>query len=97
MGRCQRLLRRELDKIIDTPFTPARLAAAKRQICAQIAISCEAKESYAVAMGKTFAHYGRRRDVPALCERIMALTPEEVQRVAAEVYAPGRISTLIYH
>ncbi len=97
VGRCRRLLRRELDKIIDTPFTPARLTAAKRQLCAQIAISCEAKESYAVAMGKTFAHYGRHRDVPALCERIMALAPEEVQRVAAEVYAPERISTLIYH
>lgn len=94
--RCRRLLRRELDKIIETPFTPARLTAAKRQLCAQIAISCEARENYAVALGKTFAHYGQRRDVPALCERIMSLTTEEVQSVAAEVYAAPRVSTLIY-
>lgn len=94
--RCRRLVRRELDKIASTPFTPARLTAAKRQLCAQIAISCEARESYAVALGKTFAHYGRHRDVSALCDRIMQLTPEEVRGVAEEVYAPSRVSTLIY-
>ena len=94
--RCRRLLERELCRFIDKPLTAAQLAAAQKQLCGQVGISTDASESHALALGKTFAHYERHRDIEAIVRAIKAVTPDEVQRVAAEVYAPDRLTTLIY-
>lgn len=94
--RCLRLVKRELQRLIATPLTPTQLRYAKAQLCGQIGISTDNRESYAHALAKTFAHTGRRRDVGELLARIQAVTAEELQQLAAEIYAPERISTLIY-
>lgn len=94
--RCRRLVERELRRFIEAPLSEARLRAAKKQLCGQIVISAASAEGYALSLGKTFAHYGRHRDLGALCEAIKAVTAEEMQAVAAEVYAPERLTTLIY-
>lgn len=94
--RCRRLLERELVRFIEKPLTAAQLLAAKKQLCGQIGISTDASEGYALAMGKTFAHYNRHRDVAQLIEDIQSVTAEELQKVAAEVYDPQRLTTLIY-
>ena len=94
--RCRRLLERELCRFIDKPLTAAQLAAAKKQLCGQVGISTDASEGHALALGKTFAHYGLHRDIERIVSAINAVTADEVQRVAAEVYAPDRLTTLIY-
>ena len=94
--RCRRLLERELCRFIDKPLTAAQLAAAKKQLCGQVGISTDASESHALALGKTFAHYGLHRDIERIVSAINDVTADEVQRVAAEVYAPDRLTTLIY-
>lgn len=96
INRCKRLLYRELDKLVNTPLTPARLAAAKRQIKGQVGISTDASEGYALALGKTFAHYGIHREVDKILESIDDLTAEEIQQTAASVYDKERLTTLIY-
>ena len=96
VARCRRLLERELRRFTDNPLSEARLKAAKKQLLGQIGISTDAPENYALAMGKTFAHYNRYRDIERLCRDINAVTAEEVQAVAAEVYRPERLTTLIY-
>lgn len=94
--RCRRLLERELCRFIDKPLTAAQLAAAKKQLCGQVGISTDASEGHALALGKTFAHYGLHRDIGRIVSAINDVTAVEVQRVAAEVYAPDRLTTLIY-
>lgn len=94
--RCRRLVERELCRFIDTPLTLTQLAAAKKQLKGQVGISCDASESYALALGKTYAHYGIHRNVNDILQRIDEITAAEVQQTAAEVYAPERLSTLIY-
>ena len=47
-------------------------------------------------MGKTYAHYGRPRSIARLFRQIDALTAADVQAVACEVYAPERLTTLVY-
>lgn len=94
--RCMRLIARELDKIATTPMTPHQLRAAKQQLIGQIGISCDSSEGYALALGKTFAHYNVHRDVQNICREVEALTPEQLQQIAQEVYASDRITTLIY-
>lgn len=96
VGRCRRLLLRELRRFIERPLSDSQLAAAKKQLCGQVVISTDAAESYALALGKTFAHYGTHRNVSALCSRIREITAADVQQVAAEIYAYDRLTTLIY-
>lgn len=96
VGRCRRLLLRELRRFIERPLSDSQLAAAKKQLCGQVVISTDATEGYALALGKTFAHYGTHRNVSALCSRIREITAADVQQVAAEIYADDRLTTLIY-
>lgn len=96
VDRCLRLVRRELQRMIDQPLTPRQLQAAKKQFIGQIGISREARESYAIGLGKTYAHYDTWCDLDALAQEVDALTSEELQTVAAEVFAADRLSLLVY-
>ena len=96
VDRCLRMVRRELQRMIDQPLTARQLAAAKKQFIGQIGISREARESYAISLGKTYTHYDTWRDLDALAQAVSALTSEELQAVAAEVFAADGLSLLVY-
>lgn len=96
ISRCRRIVARELKRLTDTPLTPTRLNAAKKQIKGQIKISRDRLESYALSMGKVYSQYGRHRDVDEMCRRIDAITPDDIQAVANDIFAPERLTTLIY-
>ena len=93
--RCLRLIRRELDKVMCRPLSDAQLRAAKRQIRGQIGIACDSRESFALDFAKSFLHYGWKKDVTALCERIDALTAADLQRVAQDLFAEERLTSLV--
>lgn len=94
--RCRRLVSAELKKLVAAPLSETALAAAKRQIKGQIGISCDNFESMALAMGKTFLHYNRPRDIERLFRKIDALTAAALQQTAAELFCPDNLTTLIY-
>ena len=94
--RCRKLLRRELNRFIDRPLSPTQLNTAKKQLCGQIGISTDSSEAYALALGKTFAHYNRHRSVSAIIDAIQHVTADEIQKVAQEIYQPDRLTTLMY-
>jgi predicted Zn-dependent peptidase len=96
VNRCLRLIKRELQRLATTPLTPSQLRAAKQQLKGQIGISCDSSEGYAIAMGKTFAHYNVHRDVANICQEIDALTSDALLQIAQDVYAPEKFTTLIY-
>lgn len=93
--RCLRLIRRELDKVMQRPLSDAQLRAAKRQIRGQIGIASDSRESFALDFAKSYLHYGWRKDVTALCERIDALTAADLQRVAQDLFAEERLTMLV--
>ena len=94
--KCLKLVRRELDKVINAPLTASQLAAAKRQIKGQIGVACDNRESFALDFGKTYLHYGWQKDVTKLMDDIDNITAEEIQEVANEILAADRLTTLIY-
>lgn len=94
--RCQRLVKRELQRFIDRPLTDHQLKVAKAQLCGQIGIGADHREGFSLSMAKAFAHYGELYSVPDVLEAIQGVTAQEVQNLAAEVYAPERLFTLIY-
>ena len=93
--RCLRLIRRELDKVMQRPLSDAQLRAAKRQIRGQIGIACDSRESFALDFAKSYLHYGWKKDVTALCERIDALTAADLQRVAQDLFAEECLTSLV--
>ena len=94
--RCRRLVRRELDRMMDRPLTATALATAKRQLKGQLAVACDNRESFALDFGRTFLHYGHGRDINTLFNRIDAVTADRIQAVAQELFAPDRLTTLIF-
>ncbi len=94
--RCRRLVRRELDRLADEPLSPARLAAAKKQLKGQLGLSRDQHEAYALALGKEYALYGRHRDLQQTARAIDAVTAEQLQAVARRYLNPERLTTLCY-
>ena len=95
VDKCLRLIRHELDKVIEKPLSEAQLHAAKKQIRGQIGIACDSRESFALDFAKGFLHYGWKKDVTALCDHIDALTAEDLQRVAQETFAEESLTKLV--
>ena len=85
-----------MHRFIEHPLSESQLRAAKKQLCGQVGISTDASEGYALALGKTFAHYGVHRDVELLCRHIQEVDAASIQKVAEEVYDESRLTTLIY-
>ena len=96
LDECMRLVRAELDHFIDIPLTDDELSIAKQQIKGQIGIACDNRENLALDFGKGFLHYGWKKDISALYRNIDAITAEEVQAVARELFPEERLTKLIY-
>ena len=96
VNRCLRLVRGELDRLMRHPLTPRQLADAKRQLKGQIGLACDNRESFALSFGKSFLHYGWERDIEALYRTIDAISAEQLHQVASDLFAPERLTTLIY-
>lgn len=96
VDKCLRFVRRELDKVMQRPLSANQLRMAKHQIKGQIGVACDNRESFALDFGKTFLHYGWKKNVESLMEDIDRITAEEIQQVAQEIFAEDRLTTLIY-
>ena len=96
INKCLRLVRRELDKVMEKPLSESQLRAAKRQLKGQIAIACDNREQFALDFGKSFLHYGWEKDVTSLFDNIDKVTAADIQTVAQELFTPERLTTLIY-
>ena len=94
--KCLRLVRRELDKVMEKPLSDNALQKAKQQLKGQIAIACDNREQFALDFGKSFLHYGWEKNVEKLFESIDKVSAEDIQNVANELFAADRLSTLIF-
>ncbi len=93
--RCQRLVRRELDRVMLRPLSASQLSAAKKQLKGQLAIACDNREQFALDFGRSYLHHGHERDIEALFQRIDGVTAEDIQQVANELFPTGHLTTLV--
>ena len=92
--QCVELIEQEIYKIGREGISPRRLAIAKRQFVAQMAISMEANEGYMLGAGKSLLLY---KDIDTLEEayrKVASITAEQVRDVAADCFS--NMSRLIY-
>ena len=96
LDECMQLVRAELDRFMSVPLTADELSVAKQQIKGQIGIACDNRENLALDFGKGFLHYGWKKDITALYRNIDAITAEDIQAVAGELFPEERLTKLIY-
>ena len=92
--QCVELIEESVAKMLREPISPRRLAIAKRQFVAQMAISMESNECYMLGAGKSLLLY---KDIDTLEEayaKVMAITAEQICDVANDRFA--YLSRLIY-
>jgi len=96
VSKCRRLVRRQLDRLMETPLSLSQLRSAKQQLKGQIAIACDNRENFALDFGKSFLHHGSEKDVDQLYDKIDAVSADDLHQVALELFAPSSITTLVY-
>ncbi len=92
--RCIELIEGELRRLRTEPMSARRLAMAKKQFIAQLAISSESNESYMLSAGKSLLAHERIDTMEEVYAKIGALTASDLTAVAEEVFTD--ISRLIY-
>ena len=95
--QCLSLIKKELDRIVETPLSQAALKAAKKQLIGQLSIAQDNAEAQCLSMGKSLAVYGKISNFEQMRHKIEAITSEQLQQVATEVLKWGRMSTLVYN
>ena len=91
---CLELIDNELRKLQTTPLTARRLAMAKKQYIAQLAITLSANESCMLGLGKSLLVRDSLDTFEESCRKIRAITAEEIMEIASEVFSNN--STLMY-
>lgn len=93
VGRCVRLVRRELDRLAQDTMSARTLEKIKTQYCGQLLVSTDNRENMAISMGKSLLHFGEVRDASYTAERIREVTAEQLREVA-EMLAPQHCNRL---
>ena len=96
IGRCRRLVRHELNRLMERPLTDSQLRAAKRQLKGQLAISCDNREHFALDFARNYLHNGTLRDLNDIFAHIDSVTAHDIHLTAQLLFAEERITTLIY-
>ena len=84
--RCIRLVRKEINRLLEKELTPFQLNLAKRQWKGQLGIAAEQNENYTLAMAKRYLHTGRYISLKDMFDRIDAITTEELHVTARELF-----------
>lgn len=96
IDRCRKLVIRELDKLMQQPFTERQLQAAKQQLKGQLAIAADNREHFALDFARNYLHTGKLRDLTDVMGHISSLSSDDLLTTAQQLFAPERIVTLIY-
>ena len=94
--QCLELCHKELKQLRDTTLTSAQLQRALRQLEGQMAISAENQENNALAMAKQMLYHHHAPAWQETFAKVQKITPEQLQDVANEVFAPEKTYTLLY-
>lgn len=94
--KARKLIVNELTRIADTPLSTAQLRAAQRQMIGQMAINDDFGMNEMQAIGKAYLCYDHVNTLEEMNADLMAVTADDLQRVAQERFNPDLFGTLIY-
>ncbi|HNY02832.1 MAG TPA: pitrilysin family protein [Bacteroidales bacterium] len=90
------VVHKEVKRLREVRLSPAGLAAARKQITGQLAISQESNLATMLAMGKSYLVRDRFESIESILNRIHATTAEEIAEIANEIFDEANLSMLTY-
>lgn len=87
--KCARLVRREVEKLAEHRMTDSAFARCKNQICGQLLVGTDNRESVAMTMAKSLMRHGRLLSNADTTRCLEALTPADLKAAAAVVAEAG--------
>lgn len=90
--RCRRLATDIIRSMAETPMTPRRLDAAKRQYLGQMALSSTNTEQAALSASRATLLRGKALLRDEITEAILAVIPDEISRVASTLLPLSRLT-----
>ena len=93
--KCMALVRKELDKLCNTPLRPSELASAKEQIKGQLAMSEENNQGLMIMMGRAVIDLNRVPSLEEVYEKINEVDAKNLQKIACEMFDEDKLSSLI--
>lgn len=90
------LVMEELRHFAEQPLSPQQLRAAKQQFVGQMAITNEQPLNEMQSIGKAYLNFDHVDTLEEMTHDIMAVTAEEVQSVARQLFVPEKFSFLYY-
>ena len=96
LEKCLTAIEKEIRKLQENTLSERRLKAAKKQLLGQLAISSDNGETQCLSMGKGLLAYGKIDGDRKTKDMVDAITAEDVREMARTIFAPERLSRLIY-
>lgn len=96
VDRCLKVVRHELNKLMNEPLNTRQFNAALKQIKGQIGVACDNFENYALDTAKAYLHYHKFEGMKDTINHLEKLTPQLLQRVAQEMFDEKGLTTLIF-
>jgi len=93
---CRELVENELHKFRTHPMTESGLKHSMEQLRGQLAISAQNQENSALAMAKSVLYRGEAPNWQEVMTRIEQTTPEQLLKVAQEIFIPEKTFILTY-
>lgn len=96
LERCIQTIEKEIRKLQETALSERKLKAAKKQLLGQLAISSDNGETQCLSMGKGLISYGKITGDRKTKDLVDGITAEDVREMARVLFAPEKLSRLIY-
>lgn len=95
MRRCIELCHTQLRRMYDTKMRVKQLQNAQKQLKGQLGVATANLENNAIALAKNMLRLGRVESLEETCRRVDAVTPELMQEVAFEIFAPEKLRCVV--
>ena len=96
LDACLDAIRKILVRVQEVPFTDTQMKAYRKQLLGQMAIGSESGEAQCLSMGKSLLAWGTVPSPEETRAQLEAVTAEDLQQMAARLFAPENFSSLVY-
>ncbi len=96
VNRAQTLILKEMQLLRDKPLTTLQLHQTKEQLMGQLAMAEESNQSFMLMMAKSVLDINRVESLPDIFGEIRAVTAEQLQGLAQEMFDPDQMSHLTF-
>lgn len=93
---CMASIHKILERLREAPLSEARLKSYRKQLLGQLAIGSEAGEAQCLSMGKSLLAWGKIMSPEQTRACLQSITSEDLRQMACRLFAPEKLSSLVY-